>query len=446
MHLPFSIYIAIACVTNPGFNRQTGKSPLKHLIGFLLLFMFLSSVSAQDNFAVEGIIYAKETKEPLPFASISLKNFTIGTISNEKGQFDIYIPKSMRQDTLVVSYIGFTGYEIPLKNILKPISIQLETANNVLDEIVLSNLAPLDYIKMAIKNMELNAPQAPFESQAYYREKFIENGKIIDKNEAVFKTFYPSYKDSSKNQHQLLLYKPAENRQEFQFMSEWIKEKSAKEKKKADKKGEVYDEEKYDGNIDIDFGGPQSVIDMDIYHTDKANYLNPKHFNKYEYSFGDETSLNGEALVTIIFKSKKTIDNIRDSGKILMSKDSYAIAQLQTSGKFSLPFLVRPVLFALGLKVENPEFRTTVSYQKFHDYWYPKLFRWDANVDLTKRHTFEENEEAAIIIGQVFSINSIQTKGNSISAEKRFDPDKKLKDQVYNDLQINWNQINTVKD
>ncbi|MDZ7612335.1 MAG: hypothetical protein U5K51_00365 [Flavobacteriaceae bacterium] len=65
---------------------------------------------------------------------------------------------------------------------------------------------------------------------------------------------------------------------------------------------------------------------------------------------------------------------------------------------------------------------------------------------MTKRHAFEENEEAAITIGQVFSINSIQPKGNSISAEKRFDPDKKLKDQVYNDLQINWNQINTVKD
>ena len=143
---------------------------------------------------------------------------------------------------------------------------------------------------------------------------------------------------------------------------------------------------------------------------------------------------------------RKSIENIRDSGKILISKDNYAIAQVQTSGKFSLPFLVRPVFFALGLKVENPSFQTTISYQKFQDYWYPKLFRWDAKVDLTKRHAFEENEEAAINIGQVFSVNTIQLKGNPVSSEKRFDPDKKLEEQVYNDLQLNWNQINTVKD
>ncbi|MDZ7612334.1 MAG: carboxypeptidase-like regulatory domain-containing protein [Flavobacteriaceae bacterium] len=357
---------------------------MKYLIGLLLFLMILSPVFAQENFSVEGFIYAKETREPLPFASISLKNFTIGTTSNEKGQFDIYIPKSMRQDTLIVSYIGFTSYEIPLKNNLKPLSIPLETANNVLDEIVLSNLAPLDYIKMAIKNMEVNAPQAPFESKAYYREKFIENGKIIDKNEAVFKTYYPSYRDSSKNQHQLVLYKPAENRQEFQFMKEWIKKKTAKEKKKADKKGEVYDEEKYDGNIDIDFGGPQSVIDLDIYHSDKANDQIPGISINMNTALGTETSLNGETLVTIIFKSKKTIDNIKDSGKILISKNSYAIAQVQTNGKFSLPFLMRPVLFALGLKLESPAFQTAITYQKFHDYWYPKLFLLGCQCKLDK--------------------------------------------------------------
>jgi len=419
---------------------------MKSLLLLFLFFLFLAPASAQDNYAVEGIIFAKETRGPLPFASISLKNFALGTISNEKGQFDIYIPRSMQQDTLLVSYIGFNSYEIPLKNIQKPISVLLETANNVLDEIVLSNLSPLEYIKLAVKYMESNAPQAPFETQAYYREKFIENGKIIDKNEAVFKTYYPNYRDSSKNQHQLLLFKPAENHQQFQFMREWITKKAAKEKKKADKKGEVYDEEKYDGIIDIDFGGPQSVIDLDIYHGDGANYLNPKHFNKYEYSFGDETSLHGDPLVTIIFKSRKTIDHIKDFGKILISKDNYAIAQVQTSGNFSFPLLVRPVLFALGLKVENPAFQTTSTYQKFHNYWYPKLFRWDAKVQLTKRHAFEENEEADINIGQVFSVNSFQPKGNPISSEKRFDPGKKLEEQVHNDLQLNWNQINTVKD
>ena len=417
---------------------------------FLLLpalLLFGLSVYGQVPSAISGTILNKESQEPLPYASIRLKNHPIGTVSNDDGEFDFYIPKSKRSDTLSISFIGFNSYEIPLSSIGESVRIELAPSVNVLDEVLLTEKSPLDYIKMALDRIPENYPQEPYESVAYYREKFIENGAVINKEEGVFKTYYPAASDSSKNQHQLLLYRPEENPQQFQFMREWYVAKQEKRRKKAIKKGEEYDEEEFDDEIDLDLGGPESVIDLDINNdNDRDSYINPKYFSKYEYSFGEETWLNGERLVTILFKSKKKIDHKRDSGRILINAEDYAIVSIEQTGKFSIPFIVKPILFVVGLKIGNPEFSTVTNYQKFDGKWYPELFRWDANVKLTKKHAFDPNENSDINIGQVFFINELRSEAAPIADEDVFDADEDMDVQVKNDMGLNWQGLNVIKD
>ena len=133
----------------------------------------VSGLYAQDNSVITGKIINGEDKEPLPFASIRLKNHPIGTISNEEGEFDFYIPKSKRNDTLNISFIGFNSYEVPLANIDRELEIILTPSSNVLDEVILTEKNPLDYIKKALERLPENYPQDPYQSIAYYREKFI---------------------------------------------------------------------------------------------------------------------------------------------------------------------------------------------------------------------------------------------------------------------------------
>lgn len=410
-----------------------------------ILLLFSTFIFSQNKSVISGTVLNKENNEPLPFASIVLKNYPIGTISNENGEFDFYIPKSKQNDTIAVSFIGFHSYEIPVNIAQGGLKITLQPSSNILDEVVISPLSPLDYIKKALENLQENYPQEPYQTIAYYREKFIENNEIINKKEAVIKTYYPIPNDTVKNQHQLLLFRQAENPKQFQFMREWIEKKSAKEKKKAIKKGEEINEEDYDGDIEISFGGPESVINLDINHR-KDNYLKPKHFKKYEYSFGEETSLNGEQIITINFKAKRKIDHIRDRGKILISKENYAIILIEATGKASLPLMVKPILFILGLKIQSPLFEKTVRYQQYKGKWYPKLFRWDANVKLTKRHTFSANEHSEINIGQIMFINKIDTVATPIAKNKLFDANEDMEDQVHNDINISWEGMNIIKD
>ncbi len=416
---------------------------------FVFLFAVLLAVSsgtlAQVPYAISGTIVNKENGEPLPYASVRLKNHPIGTVSNDDGAFDFYIPKSKRNDTLSISFIGFNSYEIPLDAVSELLNIELSPSVNVLDEVLLTEKGPLDYIKKALERMPENYPQEPYQSLAYYREKFIENGAVINKDEGMFKTYYPSVSDSSKNMHQLLLYRPEPDPQQFQFMREWMEKKQEKRKKKAIKKGEEFDEDEYDSDMDFDLGGPETVIDLDI-NNERDSYLDPKHFSKYEYSFGDDTWLNGERLVTILFKAKKKIDHKRDEGKILINTEDYAIVSIEQKGKFSIPFIVKPILFVIGLKIGNPTFSTVINYQKFDGKWYPELFRWDANVLLTKKHTFDPNEVSDINVGQVFFINELEAEGIPVAEENVFDPGEDMETQVHNDLNLDWNGLNIIKD
>ena len=416
------------------------------IIFIIILAFFNLSLFAQSKSVVSGVVMNRENDEPLPYASITLLNYAIGTISNEDGEFDFYIPISKQNDTISISFIGFNTYLLPVKDIKSPLEIRLSPATNLLDEIILSQLSPLDYIKKALENIEQNYPQDPYQTIAYYREKFIENDAIIKKEEAIFKTYYSKPSDSIDNQHQLLLYRPAENPQKITFMRDWIDKKQAKETKKAIKRGEDIDED-FDLERDLNMGGPETIINLaDLRNDTKGNFLNPKHFKKYEYSFGEETSLNGESLVTIHFKAKRKIEYIKDQGKILISHENYAIALIEVSGVLSIPVAVKPILFVIGLSISNPTFNSTVSYQKFKGYWYPKMFRWDAKVNLTKRHMFSSNEKAKINIGQVFLINKLDSVATTIPKDKRFNSSEEMENQVHNDLNIQWNELNIVKD
>ncbi len=412
----------------------------RSLLYIFLFFTFF--VFGQDRSVVSGVITDSENNEPLPFASIRLKNYPIGTISNEIGEFDFYIPKSKRMDTISISFIGFNPYEIAISDINDKLDVKLNPSLNLLDEVIVNRPSPLDYIKKALENMDENYPQKSYQTIAYYREKFIENGNVINKKEGVFKTFYPERSDSSKNQHQLLLYRPAPNPQKFQFMREWIDKRMAKEKKKAEKKGEDFED--FD-EMDMNLGGPETILNLDL-NQEKDPYLDPKHFKKYEYSFGEETVLNGESIITINFKAKKKINYMKDQGKILIGKDNYAIVLVEATGKLSIPFMVKPILFAIGLKIEKPEFNKTISYQKYNGKWYSKLYRWDADVSLTKRHTFKSNEHSKFNIGQVFFINKIDSLAQSIAKDKRFDTDEDMENQVYDDLGLSWEGMNVIKD
>ena len=76
-------------------------------------------VNSQSKIYITGKIIDDETAEPLPFATIALKNRGKGTVSNNNGDFGLKITPDLANDTLSISYLGYLGREIPVQKVFE---------------------------------------------------------------------------------------------------------------------------------------------------------------------------------------------------------------------------------------------------------------------------------------------------------------------------------------
>ncbi len=97
-----------------------------------ILFLLITTV-AFSQVKVSGVI-VDESNEPIPFANVTFKDSTVGTVSNENGKFYLESDKTYTQ--LVISFLGFKKKTIPLKARNFNITIVLKEDSASLDEVV----------------------------------------------------------------------------------------------------------------------------------------------------------------------------------------------------------------------------------------------------------------------------------------------------------------------
>ncbi|GAA4025189.1 hypothetical protein GCM10022409_06450 [Hymenobacter glaciei] len=95
----------------------------------LSIALFLSAIVPVANAQkaeIKGVIVDKDTKEPLPFTSIGLKNEQIGALSNEHGQFVVPAPSQNTADSLVVVALGYGRRAVLVKRGVSVASLTIE--------------------------------------------------------------------------------------------------------------------------------------------------------------------------------------------------------------------------------------------------------------------------------------------------------------------------------
>jgi len=109
---------------------------LKYIIFILFSFFILNSFS--QNYTIRGTVQEDLSKEAIPQASIYLKTSKLGTASNDDGTFQLSIPDSLLEDTLVFSSIGFKVQKLAINSIYPDtnLSVFLQDSMFLLDEVV----------------------------------------------------------------------------------------------------------------------------------------------------------------------------------------------------------------------------------------------------------------------------------------------------------------------
>ena len=160
-------------------------------------FLLVSSILVFANFLYgqELVITGKivdSNDRPLPYATIRLKNISIGVVSNQNGDFRIPLRPHFLQDTLVVSYIGYIMQKFPVANLKREGNniIVLKESTTTMRELEIhanpkGRMTAKKIVAAAINSIDVNYPMDPFAYVAYYRDYQIKENIYTNLSEAI---------------------------------------------------------------------------------------------------------------------------------------------------------------------------------------------------------------------------------------------------------------------
>jgi hypothetical protein len=401
---------------------------------FILLFsIFLSLGVCGQALQVSGIILDHGTQEPMPYASILAITSGKGVVSDAEGKFLI---KDLNADSLKFSFLGYDSQTYFLDQSKKDLRVELTISIFLGPEVIIRPLSPEDYLKIVIKRFSFNYSQEDHSIISFYKQEILEDRRILDHVEAGFYSVINAV-DLKKNRHQLALFHEAEQ-DELQFMRKTAEKQKAKYLKKNPEEAEDFENGEL---IKSTMPGPNALLGAHV-GNGKLSILDSTKFKEFDYTYGPDSRYMGREVITINYNSRRKSEGVRNEGTLFIDKDSDAVVSIQEQGVLVIPLTARPILFAVGIKVENPPYRLTLKYRPMNGQWFLEQMHWDAYVKIKKRHLFSENEDARFFLSQNLLIREIQESGYSaIPDAKLFDTEKKMTEQVYPISGITWDRV-----
>jgi hypothetical protein len=267
----------------------------KIILFFSLIF---SNLYAQKQL-IHGTILDSLTKQPISFTSITEFGTKNGTLSNQNGEFNIYVTDAMCE--IKFSCIGYKSLiqKVPL--------IQKKTIYLQLDEILLTEIIVMpdsslkELLKKAYSKITYNYPQKTTELIGFYREtQKLNDNRFLYFGEANIKIQHSGYQKSEEDAQIEIIKARITN-----FVN----------------RDSIYNSRYANGIFIANWNDPVK---------NRKSFLNPSSFNqKYLYRLESLSSYNDlkDSVYVISFKSKNKFDMF--NGKIWISKRTYAYIKIE---------------------------------------------------------------------------------------------------------------------
>jgi len=157
-------------------------------------FLLIGFAFSQEPKSISGIVNNAVTGEPLPYAQVAVKNSSLGTVSNEEGLFRLAIQASGRNDTLMISFLGYETKKIPVANFdsvilevsLKPVAFDLR-------EVEIIALSPREVLHRAFDSIPVNYGRDSVLLTAFIRTQKMVNKKLAEYTEAIVEDLKTGY-------------------------------------------------------------------------------------------------------------------------------------------------------------------------------------------------------------------------------------------------------------
>lgn len=300
---------------------------------------------------ITGKISDEETFDPLPFATIALKNKGKGTITNNNGEFGLKITPDQVDDTLVVSYLGYVRTEIPVSQVQKEeLSIMMKRQFISIPEIIIKNQIPQEIIYKTVLAIRNNYSNIPAHLTGFYREGVLKKRELQNYSEAIVQIYKSSYAGTLLGD-QMKIYKSRkiENTKRSDTLAVRLK------------------------------AGLSTCLDLDgAKHL--FDFLARENMPDYRYRLTDIVTYDEESAYQIEFEQREDIDQPLYKGVIYINTKDFAILHAEFELNQKLIHKLKQSFISSSTKGFNTtpvSVKYSVSYRKVNNFYFLSHVRGD---------------------------------------------------------------------
>ena len=287
-------------------NFSTKPSSIK----FVLLFLVCIGIGSNTMWAqtinyteYTGEVLDADSKKPLIFATLTVDNTNVTTITNSEGQFSLKVPNEYTENNLTIAFLGYKTKQIAIAELEeKKNKIFMTEFVMALSEASID--APNDAEALVKETLNKKGDNYLNESTvmtAFYRETIKKRRKNVSLSEAVVNIYKTPY--SSKKTDAMKLYKARKSTDYTKLDTVALKLQ----------------------------GGPFNTLFVDM--VKYPNYIfTPETLAYYNFSFDTSTRVNDQLIYVIDFKQKPEIIDPLYNGKLYIDAEN----KILTSAIYSL--------------------------------------------------------------------------------------------------------------
>ena len=271
---------------------------LKRFTSTMLFMVFvLFSLNAQTDFKeYQGKVIDGKTHKVLEAASLSINNTNISTITNSEGYFTLKVPNNKLDSKVMVSFLGYTTYVVPLSVLDNDKTIiELFQAVTELSAVNIASYKNAEsLVRKVFNDKSVNVGDASVFMTAFYRETIKRRQRNVSLTEAVVNIL--KQPNSSKQRDAIQLGKARKSTDYKRLDTVSVKLQ----------------------------GGPFSTMYLDIMKYPEYIFTDES-ISGYNFSFNKPSTINNRTVFVVDFIPKSNQLAVNYKGKLFIDVQSLAL-------------------------------------------------------------------------------------------------------------------------
>ncbi|MDL2214625.1 carboxypeptidase-like regulatory domain-containing protein [Dysgonomonas sp. OttesenSCG-928-M03] len=308
---------------------------------------------------LSGKVLDRISNDPIAYASIDVLNSSIGTISNQDGEFRLILPDTLQNAQITFSHLGYRTQTLKVSLLSgQSATFMLDPEVVPLQEVVVRLVNPIQTIKTMLANRKMNYSSIPVYMTVFYREGVEYKKKNINLTEAVLKLYKTGYQNGTySDQIKLLKMRKVTNKVEADTLITKMK------------------------------SGLNSVLMLDIVKN-LPDFLELDVDSHYEYAHTDITVIDNRKVNVISFEQKDVITEPLYKGELYIDAENNAL--LQAKFEINPEYVKKSSEMFVEKKRRNlsitPQSITyIVSYKSVNGIYYISHIRGDLNFSIKEK-------------------------------------------------------------